>query len=140
VQPRDDLEEHFLQAGLHAGGEVGVLGTPFSSFLTPFDERPPVDRLDPEAAVQGDANGPAELLEEPRLPVRCERHDLVLVRRPQEPQVVGHLLVEEADRVWELLGGEHLESPIHCASRQVGGALSPAVKHDHRPGLVPGCG
>ena len=51
----------------------------------------------------------AEAVEQPRPPVRREGHHLVLVGRPAEAEVLGQLLVEQAQRVRQRLDGEHLQ-------------------------------
>ena len=56
-------------------------------------------RLDRVLAVLAEADDLAELGDVARLAVRGQGHHLVLVGRVQEAEVVGHLLVEDAERV-----------------------------------------
>ena len=52
-------------------------------------------------------------------------HDLVLVAGAPEAEVLGQLLVEQAQRVGERLGGEHLERAAARSGRRGGEARSP---------------
>src|ERR687896_286029 len=75
--------------------------------------------LDREAARAGRANGRPELIQEGRPPVRGHRHHLVLVRGAAEAEVLGHLLVEETERVRQLLRREDLQLTIRVAAREI---------------------
>lgn len=92
----------------------------------------PVDRLDPEAAVVRGVDQFAQRLQVPGPAVGGQRHDLVLVAGAQEAQVLGHVLVHEAQGVRQLLRGEHLQLAVAVAAGQVGDVLAPAVAHEHR--------
>src|SRR5690606_38645798 len=66
-----------------------------------------------------------------------ERHHLVLVACAQEAQVGGELLVEQADRVRQRLGGERGEVPVAVHPGEVAGRLAAPVEHQHRAVPVP---
>ena len=66
-----------------------------------------------------------------RVAVERERHHLVLVSTGGN-RVSGDLLVQEAERVWERLRGEHLELAAATAPTEVGRGLAAAVEDEHR--------
>ena len=72
-----------------------------------------------------------------RLPVRRHRHDLVLVRRAAEAEVVGELLVQQPERVRELLARRAPRaSRPRGAPGEVRRALAATVDDEHRAGRV----
>ena len=95
------------------------------------------DRIGRERADAVVAHGCAERVGEGRAPVGGERHHLVLVGRAAKAEVVRHLLVQEAERVWEGLRGERHERAVAPVGRQVRGALAPAVDHEDGAGIPP---
>ena len=52
--------------------------------------------------------------------------------------MVGDLLVQQAEGVGQLLGGQDLEVAVDRAAGQVGGGLAAAVQHQHARGAVGG--
>ena len=138
VQPADQLEQDLLEPELDAGGQVGVLAGPLLVAAAPLGQGVELDRGDGEAAVAGDPDGLAQLAEVGRLPVGGQGHHLVLVRGAPEPEVVGDLLVEQAQGVRQPLGGQDLQVAVDRAAGQVGGGLAAAVQHQHAGGAVGG--
>jgi hypothetical protein len=133
VQPAGELEKDFLQARLQRGGEVGVDGRPICVRPEPRREARQVELLplDDESSGSGDPDRLAEVAQERRPPVRGHRHDLVLVGRAPEAEVLGHVLVEEPERVRELLRRERLELAVDVATCEVGGSFSAPIEHHH---------
>ncbi len=136
VQPTGELQEHLLQAGLDAGGEVGVVGGPAvpRRVVVPGQRLgvgAPVDRLHAEAAVAGRVDEFTQLAEVAWLAVRRECHHLVLVAGPQEAEVRGDLLVHQAERMRKLLCGEDGQLAVPVVPGQVGHGLAPAVADQH---------
>ena len=134
MEPADQVEKDLLQAALHAGGEVGVLRQDRLSLAPPLHEAAPFDGLHPEPALAIGGHGPAQLGEVHRCPVRRQRHHLVLVGAAPEPEVVGGLLVEQAQRMRQMLAGEDLDLAADAAPGQVGGHLTPPVEHQDAAG------
>ena len=84
-----------------------------------------------EAAAPVGPDQGAEGVEELGRRVGRHRHHLVLVRGAAEAEVRRQLLIEQAERVREPLGGEHLQRPVHVAPGEVGAALPAPVEHEH---------
>ena len=103
----------------------------------------PVHRVGAEAAGDRPDLLP-DLVEEARLAVGGQRHHLVLVAGTQETEVGGQVLVEQAERVRQRLGGQDLElaGAVPAAEERV--LLAAAVAHQHgalgRPGGQAGRG
>ena len=131
VQPADQLEQDLLEPELDAGRQVGVLAGPLLVLAAPLGQGVELDRGDGEAAVAGGPDGLAQLADAGRPAVGGQGHDLVLVRGAAEPQVVGDLLVQQAQGVGEPLGGQDVEVAVHRPPGQVGGGLAAAVQHQH---------
>jgi hypothetical protein len=124
------LEQDLLQPPLDAGREIGMGGQEVAAGGERRREGVEVHRRHAEAA----AVGPHQLLQriEMRRPaVRGHRHDLVLVGRPAEAEVGGQLLVQQPQRVRQLLDGQDLEPAVLEAAREVRGALAATVQHEH---------
>ncbi len=137
VQPAREVEQDLLEALLHAAREVGVRLGPVLARAQPRREALEVDGRDAEAAVAGGGHELAQLAEEARLPVRGHGHHLVLVRRAAEAEVRGQLLVEQAERVRQALGGEDLQRAVGArVAGEVRGRLAAPVDDEHRAGLV----
>jgi hypothetical protein len=133
VQPPGQLQQHLLQPRLHARGQVGVLGRELLARRPALGQRAPGDRVGPEPAVAGGPDRLAQDRQVPRHPVRRQRHHLVLVGRAQEAEVLGDLLVEQAERVRQRLGRQHAERTGGVVpAGQVGHGLAAAVQHEHR--------
>ena len=96
VRPARQVEEHLLQAPLDRAGEVEVLLAPVLAGDA-RRERFPVDALGREAARPVGPHALAEVREEARLAHGGHGHDLVLVRGAVEAEVLGQLLVEQAE-------------------------------------------
>src|SRR5204863_4658234 len=80
------------------------------------------------------ANGPdllADLVEEARLAVGSQRHHLVLVAGTQEAEVGGQVLVQQAERVRQRLGGQDLQLAARVPAAQEGVLLAAAVADQH---------
>jgi hypothetical protein len=136
VQPGGKLADDLLQADLHAGGEIGVTVGDLPVRRSGLGEAVPVHRGDGEAAVRGGPDQVTELVKVGRAAVGGQRHDLVLVAGVQEPEVAGQTLVEQAERVGQLLRGQHLEVIAAVHAGQVARDLAATVEHENR-GAVP---
>ncbi len=102
-------------------------------------ERRQVDPVDVEPAVAGRPHPVVEHgAEAVRVAVAGERHHLVLVGGPPEPEVRRDLLVEQAERMRQPLGGQHVERPVAPPPAQVRGRLAPPVEHEDRRRRVRG--
>src|SRR4051794_16075937 len=135
VQPARQGEEHLLEARLHRAGEVGVRTRPVRAGAQRRGEGLPRGGLDGEAAVARRPDQLAQGVQEARGSVGGHGHDLVLVRRAPEPQVLGELLVEQPEGVGQALRGQHLERAVGArVAGEVRGALPAAVDDEHRAG------
>jgi hypothetical protein len=138
VEPARQLEQDLLEPPLGAGREIRVPGGPGRALGAARGERLPGDRVDLEAS-NPHANGGAKRVEEARLAVRRERHDLVLVGRAREAEMLRELLVEDPERVGELLDREGLELRSAIPAREERGSLAAPVEHHHGGGLERPC-
>ena len=112
VQLGGQRQQYLLQAALHAGGQVGVRVGEFPAGRASRSELRPVHRVGAEAAGDRPDLLP-DLVEEAGPAVGGQRHHLVFVAGAQEAEVGGQVLVEQAERVRQRLGGQDLE--LACA-------------------------
>ena len=73
-----------------------------------------------------------EVVEEARLAVRGQGHHLVLIGAAQEPEMLGHVLVQQAQRVRQLLAGQRLQRAVVEAAGEMAVRLAAAVEDQHR--------
>lgn len=92
----------------------------------------------PRSPLAGRAHVFAELVQEARLAVGRQRHDLVLVAGAQEAEVLGEVLVHEAQRVREALGVQRCQDAALVRPGQVRVRLAAAVEDQHVPVAGPG--
>jgi hypothetical protein len=131
VQAGGEVEQHLLEPALDRRGQGRVRVVPVVPALREGRRiARPLDGLDAEAAVL-DADEAPEVAEVVRLAVGGEGHDLVLVRAAAKAEVRGQLLVEQSERMRELLRSEHLEVTVSIAAVQVPGPLAAPVDHHH---------
>ena len=138
VQPASEVEQHVLDGPLDRGGEVGVLGRPTVAALRQRGrEGRPVDGLGAKAAVARGVDQLGELPGVARRPVGRHGHHLVLVRGAPEAQVRRQLLVEQAERVGQLLDRQRVEpADSVIAAEQRRSAFAAAVGDHHGRGRV----
>jgi hypothetical protein len=130
VQPRAEIEEHLFEPALHARGEVGVLAGPRLAGQAAGRVVLPAQRGRAEAAVSGRGHRVAQPAEVAQAAVARQRHDLVLLGGPVEAEMLGELLVEQAERVRQGLRREHGERSVRGMTGQMGGPLPAAVEHE----------
>jgi hypothetical protein len=136
VEPAGQVEQDLLEADLHAAGQIGVLGLERVRASTSLGQGGQLEGLDDEAAVTRGPYGVAQQGERRGPAIGRQGHDLVLVRGPPEAQVLRHLLVQQPQRMGQLLGGQNLEGAVDGPAGQVGGSLAPPVEdEDARRGV-----
>jgi Nitrate and nitrite sensing len=87
--------------------------------------------IDRQLNLIEEADGLAQLRQEAGLAVGGQCHHLVLVGGAREAEVLGDVLVEQAERVGEPLGGQHLQAPASGLAGKVRGVLAAPVQHQH---------
>jgi hypothetical protein len=118
VQPPGEVEQDLLEAALHGARQRGVRG---SELRLGCERRREAREIElgghAEPALAVGLHQLPEGVEELGLPVGGHGHDLVLVGRAAEAQVRGQLLVEQAERMGQVLRGEHVELAAGEADR-----------------------
>ena len=137
MQPARQLEQHLFQPPLHRTRQRRVRDRELLARPQPRGEVRQRERLDAEATDAVGVDQTSQILEEGGLPVGSHRHHLVLVRRAPEAEVGRQLLVQQPERVRELLARQHVQLAAAGSAGEVRRRLAAAVQHQHAARVPP---